>query len=126
MIKETVNEYRFADVLLADEYASWSHGATKALFEYYEQLSEDLGKDIELDRVAIRCEWNEWDDALEVARLYGFTVKGKEATDESDIEAAREWLEERTTVLDVENTEYVYTEKTTTEKTVNSILVMEF
>ena len=121
MIKETVNDCRFTDVLLADEYAGWSYGAAKALFDYYEQLSEDIGEDIELDRVAIRCDWTEYNDELEAARLYGFTVEGKEATD-GDIEAAREWLEERTTVLDVENIDTSASEY----RTIKSVLVMEF
>lgn len=131
MIKETVNEYRFKDVLLADEYASWSYGAAKALFDYYEQLSEDSGMDIELDRVAIRCEWTEYDSAWEAMEQYQPedmpTVDNSEGMDlleiqEASEKLAREWLEERTTVLDVENVDINATEY----RTIKSILVMQF
>ena len=134
MIKQTVNEYRFMQVLREDEYASWSYGATKALYDYYEQLSEDIGEDIELDHVAIRCEWNEYDTAWDAMLQYQPddmpTVENSEGMDLVEIQQAseilaRKWLEERTTVLDVDNTEYEYTPKSTIEKTVTSILVAQ-
>ena len=134
MIKETVSEARFSEVLRADEYASWTYGATKALFDYYEQLSEDIGEDIELDHVAIRCEWNEYDTAWDAMLQYQPddmpTVENSEGMDLVEIQQAseilaRKWLEERTTVLDVDNTEYEYTPKSTIEKTVTSILVAQ-
>jgi len=130
-IKETVNEYRFTDVLLADEYASWTYGAAKALFDYYEQLSEGLGEDIELDRVAIRCEWTEYNSAWDAMMQYQPddmpTVDNSEGMDLVEIqqaseELAREWLEERTTVLDVENVDTSANEY----RIIKSILVMQF
>jgi hypothetical protein len=117
-IKETVNEYRFSEVLRADEYAAWSYGATKALYDYYDQLSEDIGEDIELDPVAIRCEWNEYPNVAEVYDNYS----EKENSDELTEEQMREWLEERTTVLDVENVDTSANEY----RTIKSILVMQF
>jgi hypothetical protein len=43
-----------------DEYASWhkDYQACKAIAEYLEQLAEDTGEAIELDTVAIRCEYS--------------------------------------------------------------------
>lgn len=138
MIKETVNEYRFCDILRKDEYAHWSYGATKALFNYYEQLSEDIGEDIELDPIAIRCEWSEYDSAWEAMETYQPydmpVIDLEENKDEngddldlvevSDLEekVAREWLEDRTTVLDVENIDTSVNEY----RTIKSILVMQF
>jgi len=52
-----VYESTFIQELLADENANWTHDQAQALFEYYEQYSEDTGEDLELDIVAIRCEW---------------------------------------------------------------------
>ncbi len=115
MIKETVNEYRFTEVLLKDEYAHWSYGATKALFDYYEQLSEDIGEDIELDHVAIRCEWNEHASAIDAYNEYNRMPHNSESL-------AREWLEERTTVLDVENVDTSANEY----RVIKSVLVREF
>lgn len=122
MIKETANEYRFTQVLLNDEYASWSYGATKALFDYYEQLSDDIGEDIELDPVAIRRDWTESASALGFALNYSeFTPSDAETLEEGE-EHARQWLEERATVLDVENVDLNSTEY----RTIKSVLVMPF
>ena len=136
MIKETVNEYHFTSTLLKDEYARWTYGATKALFDYLEQLSEEMEQDIELDPVAIRCDWTEYDSAWDAMLQYQPedmpTVD--EVTDEDgsgdDLPTiaeksetlAREWLEERTTVLDVENIDNAPHEY----RTIKSILVMQF
>lgn len=118
MIKETVNEYRFTEVLRKDEYASWTYGATKALFGYYEQLSDDLGEDIELDPVAIRCKWNEYANVAEVYDNYSEKENSEELTEAE----MREWLEERTTVLDVENVDTSANEY----RIIKSILVSQF
>lgn len=123
MIKETVNEYRFTDVLLSDEYASWSYGATKALFDYYEQLSEDICEDIELDRVAIRCEWTEYESVAQAYREhYGDDSDLPEDQRRTTEEEQREWLEEQTHVLDIENVDTSANEY----RTIKSILVREF
>lgn len=131
MIKETVNEYHFTSTLLRDEYARWTYGATKALFDYYEQLSEEMEQDIELDPVAIRCDWTEHDSAWDAMLQYQPedmpTVDNSEGMDLIEIsvaseQLAREWLEERTTVLDVENIDNAPHEY----RTIKSILVMQF
>ena len=124
MIKETVDEYRFEEVLRFDEYASWSRGAIRALFDYYEQLSEEIEEDIELDPVAIRCEWSEYSDIFEA--VYSYNQTFGEDIDEYDLlkesekeELARDWLDERTTVLLVQNI-------TPELEKITSILVMDF
>jgi len=122
MIKETVDEYRFTNVLLADEYAHWTYGATKALFDYYENLSDDIGEDIELDPVAIRCDWSEYDSALEAYGIQTGTIKFKQGEEMTE-DQAREWLEDNTTVLDVEN---IVIGDTAHRDPLKSILVMQF
>jgi S-adenosylmethionine synthetase len=138
MIKETVNESHFTNALMSDTYASWSYGATKALYEYYVQLSEDIGEDIEPDRVAIRCEWSEYPTAWEAMKEYQPddmpVIDLEEYTDEDgtgpdllevaelEEKAAREWLEDRTTVLDVENIDFSGGER----REIRSILIQQF
>jgi len=69
-IIQTVNKSQFIDNLLADDYASWTYEDAEALFDYYEQFSDDMGEDIELDRVALRCEWTRADSIDEVIEEY--------------------------------------------------------
>ena len=69
-IIQTVNKSQFIDNLLADDYASWTYEDAGALFDYYEQFSDDMGEDVELDRVALRCEWTRADSIDEVIEEY--------------------------------------------------------
>ena len=69
-IIQTVNKSQFIDNLLADDYASWTYEDAEALYDYYEQFSDDMGEDIELDRVALRCEWTRADSIDEVIEEY--------------------------------------------------------
>ena len=58
------------DILLKDEYANWSHNAALALIEYYEALEEDLCEPIDLDPVAIRCDWTEYSSIEDASKAY--------------------------------------------------------
>lgn len=69
-MKQTLSNSQAVDILKADNCANWSHWGACALIEYYSDLEEDLGHEIELDSVAIRCEWSEWDSVHEWAENY--------------------------------------------------------
>ena len=64
-MKIELSTYEAADILLKDEYANWSRAAALALIEYYESIENECGESIDLDRVAIRCEWSEYTNASE-------------------------------------------------------------
>jgi hypothetical protein len=66
----TINEYEFTQDLLNDEYANWSYDGTKALFDYLTDLEEDTGEQIEFDRVALRCDFSEYDNLEEILSQY--------------------------------------------------------
>ncbi len=70
---------------------SFTDDAKRALFDYLEELEEDCGMDIELDVVAIDCEYVEYSDAKEAA--------GEYCSEHDDIEDCVEWLRERTQVI---------------------------
>ena len=94
-IIQTVNKNQFIDNLLADDYASWTYEDAGALFDYYEQFSDDTGEDVELDRVALRCEWTRADSIDEVIEEY------------DDIESMED-LEDRTQVIEHEGGVLLY------------------
>lgn len=48
----------------------WSRAAAFALAEYYEELEQSMGEEMELDVVAIRCEWTEYSTLQEVMDNY--------------------------------------------------------
>lgn len=63
MIIQTLSTNQVAHLLLADEYANWSYDGANLLAKYYEELSDDLEQPFELNIVAIRCEWSEYDES---------------------------------------------------------------
>ena len=73
-MKNTLNTSEVASLLMADENAAWTMAGAYALAEYLEQYEEDCGTEIEFDRVAIRCEYSEYESLQEWALQY-FTVE---------------------------------------------------
>ena len=69
-MKITLSEYEFVRLLMQDDSANWTREAAFALFDYYENLEQDSGTEMEFDRVAIRCEWNLCESAFEVAQTF--------------------------------------------------------
>jgi len=94
-MKIELSTHEAANILLEDEFAKWSHNAALALIEYYESLEEGLGESIDLDRVAIRCEWSEYKSIDEVVidcdEDFSFFPNPNEA--------ALAYFEERTNVI---------------------------
>ena len=96
-MKQTLTTNQAADLLMADQYAGWSYDGAHALVEYLEQIEED-GEEIEFDAVALRCDFAEYETALQAAEEYGFEPD-EDADSEAAEEAALEWLNDRTTVI---------------------------
>jgi hypothetical protein len=90
MIK-TVSKYEFTKDLLCDDYANWSYSGASALFEYLTELEEDTGEQIEFDRVALRCDFSEYDNLEDILSQY------------DSIDTLEE-LEENTIVIEVKQT----------------------
>ena len=64
-MKQTLSTLEAANILFNDEFAGWTYGAAYALAEYLEELEEETGEEMELDRIALRCEFSEYKNALE-------------------------------------------------------------
>ena len=63
-MKETVTVYRFRDAFKqSDTYKNnFSYEGLNALFEYIEQLEDDIGEEIELDVVGVCCDYTEYEN----------------------------------------------------------------
>jgi hypothetical protein len=59
-MKKTLNTYDIANELLADSHAAWSRAGAFALAEHLEEYEESTGEELELDVVAIRCDFSEY------------------------------------------------------------------
>ena len=114
-MKETLSTYEVADRLCADKNAAWTYNGAKALAEYLEELEADMGEEMELDVVAIRCDFSEYGslqewaedhlgDIKDIADDLDLTVdmSGEEFEEhEDDVEEAmREHIQYRGTLIE--------------------------
>lgn len=91
-------------MLKADTSANWSHDGASALIEYLEQLEEDTGTEIEFDAVAIRCDYSEYESALQAADDHGYEPNpnlddDKQSDDDKEADALA-WLQDQTQVIE--------------------------
>jgi hypothetical protein len=70
MIKQTVNFSQFCDSFSDTYKNNFSYEGKRALFDYLEQLSEDTGEDIELDTIALCCDYLEYENLEEYNKDY--------------------------------------------------------
>lgn len=87
-MKQTVNKEDFMHAFHAyNRYEQFGYDALSVLFDYYEQLEDDIGEEIELDVIAICCDWSLY-TAEEIQEQYDMDV---------------ETLRDNTTVLNVDD-----------------------
>ena len=98
---QTLSTGQAADLLCADQYAKWTYAAARALVEYLEELEDETGTPIEFDATAIRCDYAEYQSALQAATEFGFEADEDEDEDERK-ESALAWLQDRTQVIEFE------------------------
>lgn len=67
----TVTNSTFCDHFHSIRPGNFSYSALDALFDYYEELEESTGEKIELDVIAICCEWTEYDSIEDFRKDYG-------------------------------------------------------
>lgn len=93
-MKDTVTEEKF--VRAFDEMGrsqNFTREARRALFEWYEEIERATGEEVELDPIAVCCEWSEYESLDEVRE------------DENDPELTMEELKEKTTVIELEHSD---------------------
>jgi len=93
-MKMTVTESAFV-YFKSSRPDNFTSTALSAMFEYF----EDIDPDMELDVVAICCDYAEYDSAVEAATEYGWTQSGDYDGDDDRNAAALEWLNDRTQVI---------------------------
>ena len=93
-MKDTINKDKFVAQFLKIRPDNFSPSGLRALFDYFEQLEDDIGEQIEFDPIAICCDYSEHDSLKEVADDY--------CPDYEDVTIG--YFEDRTTVIPIEDT----------------------
>lgn len=98
MIK-TINFQDFCDQFsqFSDGYRDkFSYNGKRALFDYLEDYEEQTGEKIELDVIALCCEYTEYANISEVYDDYSQQENSEELSDAQMLE----WLQDRTQVIE--------------------------
>jgi len=91
-MKQTVNFSQFCDAFSEDRKEQFSYQGKRALFDYLEEYEESTGEEIELDIIALCCDYTEYENLKELQENY------------NDIESMED-LEEKTLVIKIENSD---------------------
>ena len=96
-MKEYVNEHTFRDRFMrSDNYKNnFSYEGLHALFEYIEQVEDDIGEEFEFDMVGICCDYSEYDSLDEFNADYSSDDKVYTMDD----------IESETVVIEIPDTE---------------------
>jgi len=106
-IIQTVQFNDFRDAFRAyDRLDNFTREGMEILFNHIEENSNDTGKDIELDVVALCCDYSE-SNAGDIISDYNLEFDARMTEDELN-NIAREYLEENTYILGETDTGFVY------------------
>ena len=70
-MKETITESRFIDIFNARRPNQFTYEGLSALFEWLEQLEEEMDQEMEFDVIGLCCEYCEYDSLKEFQDEYG-------------------------------------------------------
>ena len=70
-MKQTLNEYQFTQEFKRIRPNQFSYKGLQALFHWFEEYEVGRGEEIELDVIAICCEWSEYENLKEFQNDYG-------------------------------------------------------
>jgi hypothetical protein len=106
-MKTTVSRYDFERAFVdADRKENFSYEALGLLFDYFESYEEETGEEVELDVIAICCEYTE-DTPEAIANNYW--DRGSVPDDEEELRGqVREYLEANTSIVGETATGFVY------------------
>ena len=77
-MKQSVNFSAFVDAFHAyNRYDQFGYEALQVLFDYFEEYEDSCGTEIELDVIAICCEYSV-DDYSDIAQNYGIDISEEE------------------------------------------------
>jgi len=110
-MKQTISKSDFVDQFrVMDRLENFSYEALGLLFDYFEEYEEAAGEELEMDVIAVCCEYSE-DSADSIAANYmdaAEYAEFKELNEDEQVEAIREYLEENTSIVGETADGFVY------------------
>jgi hypothetical protein len=108
---ETVDYSTFARRFKTLRSKNFSDEGLRALFEYLEEYEDSTGATIELDVIALCCEYTEYEDVHEYIKYNGIGVVADDYDTEEDyISAVKEEISDNHTVIDIDGEAFIVSE----------------
>jgi hypothetical protein len=96
-MKQSVDLYTFRRAFESLRPDNFSYQAQEALFDYLEEYEESSGVEIELDVIALCCEYTEYESLAEFQKAYG----------DGETYETIEDIEQETTVIRVDDDSFI-------------------
>lgn len=105
-MKTTISVYDFRDAFIkCGRKDQFSYEALGMLFDYFEQYEDGTGEEIELDPIAVCCEFAE-ESPEDIAANYEIDISAAEDSKE-EMRIVMEYLDDRTSVVGETSTGYI-------------------
>jgi len=100
-MKITLTTHAVANELHSDKNAAWSWAGACALANYLEELEESTGEEMELDVVAIRCDYSEH-ESLQAWAVdhFGGEAYALESLPDLEDETISDYINDRGTLIE--------------------------
>jgi hypothetical protein len=102
-MKQTVNLENFKKAFQEIRPNNFSNKGLEILFDYLEQIEDEIGEEIELDVIAICCDYAE-ESLSNIVDYYSINLEGEDDHEQ----AVRDYLENATNVVGFVNDKIIY------------------
>jgi len=110
-MKQNIGFNQFLDAFPESYKNNFTYNGKKALFEYLEQLEDDIGKEIECDIIAFCCEYGEYKNLKEYLQSYSSDIDKAEYEENDDLEgyekAVLEEIRDKTTLIMIDEESFI-------------------
>ena len=98
-MKQTITESMFIDAFKAIRPDNFTYAGLRAMFEWFEEMEDGTGEEIELDVIAICCDFSEYESATACVEECGYKDCDYEEPENME-KTALEYLHENTLVIE--------------------------
>ena len=107
-MKQNVNLHDFMGAFNSIRSENFSYDGLEALFTYLEEIEEDRGSEMELDVIAICCDFTEYENVEEYLKEHNTDIDRSDYDNDEDwIEAIKEDIQDNTTFIDIDGESFI-------------------
>ena len=107
-MKQNVNLHDFEQAFRAIRPDDFSSFGLEALFSYLEEIEEDRGSEMELDVIAICCDFIEYENVEEYLKEHNTDIDRSDYDNDEDwIEAIKEDIQDNTSFIDIDGESFI-------------------